>query len=170
MANIVGSFKLLLNVTQIPSAPFLGGVQIETNVDKRIISGVAAGSLDRTHAGTRTLGAGANEDINLKLLNDGEGDNIDIAELRYLEIENPASSDGALEYKAAAVDGWFGAGVGLTKTVACVVQIRPGTRLILDALSQDGGYTVGATTKFINITNLGTASVQYGVKVLGTST
>lgn len=169
MATILGSLKVILELIQRPTTPYEGGLRVETNIDKRIGSGTTTGLVDKLYSRATGLATGANEDLDLQTLTDREGTAIALVDVRYLEIHNPSTNDGNLEFKGGAANGWCGAGFGITKDASDIVQIQPGTSLILDALSTDGKYVVDATHKVINVKNNGTGTVAYLLKIAGTS-
>ena len=146
-----------------PSSP-LSGV-IRALFEDTFIFGDGAGD-NKVNAGpyhaTRTLGAAANEDIDLKAILDPEGNATDFDEVALLVVHNPPSNDGDLTLSPSSSNGWPFLG-GTTPTLA----IPPGGTVMLTNPQAGEGVAVGASTDNINVANGGSASVDYTILVSG---
>ena len=144
------------------AAPYIGGGEAQFLFQQVWAWGTSTGQMNKRYLGSRSLGTGANEDIDLKDLTDESGAAINIVELRLFCIHNPSSNDGTLEVKPSASNGHL----GFLKDATDVLIIHPGGIAII-AIPLDGAAAVGATTDNVNIKNNGGGTVVYGLLVGG---
>lgn len=145
----------------------------EANLTKNyalsLANGTAAGQADRIFTDTRTLGASANEDLDLAgTLTDAFGTTVTFAKVKAIIIGAASGNTNNVIVGGAATNAfvnWVGAA---THTVT----VRPGGVLALLTGSADlNGYGVTAGTgDLLRVTNSGAGtSVTYDIAIVGTS-
>lgn len=167
MSVVTGQVKVSISTTQAPATSYAGGGQTVFLVDEYLGNGSAAGTIQKCAKSTGTIGTGANVDVDLSTLTDANGTAISTGEVRILIIDWSGSSDGSLEVKGSASNGWVGA-TGLLADVSDKLIIPKTGRAVLDASQQTGGWVTDGTHKSINLKNNGSGTGTYVLTVIGT--
>lgn len=132
-----------------------------------LATGVAVDQADKIFSDTRTLGAGANEDLDLAgVLTDPFGIVMTFAKVKMLYVFADADN-GAYIQVGGAVATQF---VNWVANATDIVNVCPGGMLLL-ATPTLAGYAVGAgASDFLRITNSdGGAGATYDIVIIGTS-
>lgn len=170
MSSSFAQIKLFLEAIQAPASPLEGGNRSEVNVDSRLGDGTSANQFDLVHQSTRTLGAGANEDLDLRALLDAQGTAMTtLTEIVALVIETASGNGDDIDVGPSAATGWFGANALFT-LVGDNLHLKAGGTYPLVYNPTDGAYLVSGTEKSINVLNLdGAAGITYTLTILGRS-
>lgn len=149
----------------------LGAIPKDTlDFSKRVQlrTGTAAGQADRLFYDERTLGASANEDLDLAgVLTDNFGATFTLLRVKALVVTASASNVNNVVVGAAASNAWATL-LGATGTIT----VRPDTTVAACVGSADGtGYAVtGGTGDLLRIANSGAGtSVTYQIVIIGAS-
>ena len=137
------------------------------NIDTTLGEGTGSSQFDRWLYDSRSLGAGANEDLDLQTILDAAGVALGLAEVRFIRIECDSGNNGPLEYKASAATGWLGA-AAWTKDVSDIMSAPPGGAIQYEGFI-NGSNVVAAGSKCINIKNTGAGAGVYRIHILGCS-
>ena len=137
------------------------------NYEQSYTYGNGALELDVLWHDTRTLGAGANESIDLAgSLSDGFGDTVNLANVKILIIEN-TSADAASSIVVGGAagtqfDAWLGSATDL-------IRIEPGeSKVLISRTDADGYASTGAADDLLKILNEnGGAGATYKIIVAG---
>lgn len=158
--------RIALEAIQTANTGYGGGTKAELDVDWLLSSGTSANQADQKHQSIRSINASSNEDVDLRALTDGQGNTLSgLAEVVFLAIVADANNGGALHVKPSASNGWL----GLLADATDVVKVQPGAFVLLGCTA-DGKYTVGASTKSINVANQDSgAAASYTLIVIGRS-
>lgn len=132
-------------------------------------TGVAAGQADRIFLDERTLGASANEDLDLvgTTLLDVFGDAFSVLRVKALHVRALPGNSNNVVVGAAAATQWA-AFLGAAGTMT----LRPGTAVTLQAGAADATCYVSAAgaTDLLRIANsAGGSSVTYQIVIIGAS-
>jgi hypothetical protein len=163
------NFKNLLKTLRTGAGfgDYDAGISVDfPNVETIIGNGTASSQFDRWFYDSRSLGAGANEDLDLQTLLDAAGVALGSAEARFLRIESDAANTNRIQYKAGAANGWAGAAAP-TQDPTDIINIPPGCAVQFE-LFVNGSNTIDATHKVINILSVTTAGT-YRIGFLGCS-
>lgn len=134
-----------------------------------LATGVAAGQADRIFFDERTLGASANEDLDLvgTTLLDVFGDAFSVLRVKALHVRALPGNANNVVVGAAAATQWA-AFLGAAGTMT----LRPGSDVTLKAGSADATCYVSAAgaTDLLRVTNsAGGSSVTYQIVIIGAS-
>lgn len=131
----------------------------------QMTSGTTANKADRGAYDTRTLGIGANEDLDLQTMVDANNVAIALAEVVVLRITASSANAANVEVKPGAANGF----TAILKDPTDVIQLKPGAVAHFECLAA-AAYTVDATHKVINVLNTsGAATASYTISVAGRS-
>lgn len=142
-----------------PSGDYQGGAAVDQFVDLAVGSGTAANQADVLWSDLRTLTTTA-EDLDLQTLTDANGTALALAEVMAIMIEVGASNSSNLVLEPGASNGW----AAMFGTAGLI--LRPGSTFLV-ACPTNPAWAVGASTKVLNVENLGTGS--YRITILGRS-
>ena len=161
------SARTLFQLTAFDSAtsPVSGGLTAITTFESQLTDGTTANKADLVSKTVQTIPLSDNADIDLRALTDIYGDAMTgLAEIVALVLESASTNGGLLSIKPASSNGWL----GLLADASDVLKLQPGARVILYAAG-DGLYTVGASTKAINVANADTAAATLTITLIGRS-
>jgi hypothetical protein len=131
-----------------------------------LANGTGASQADRMFSDTRTLGASANEDLDLAgSLVDAFGAVLTFVKVKALKIKASAANTNNVVVKPAAATGWLGP----FNLAASSIAIPPGGEFMV--LAPVNGWAVGAgATDLLNVANSAAGtSVTYDIVIVGTS-
>jgi len=136
--------------------------------DKSFADGTAADQADKVWHDSRTLGVGANDDLDLNALANtifGSTVTINFAKVKAILIVNTATTAGEdLTVGGAAAQEWT-AWVG-----AAGDKVRiPADSCLLITNRKNGWTVTNGASDTLRITNAGTGSITYKIAILGTS-
>ena len=144
------------------------GPKAEVELDELWGDGTGDNSAQSMFFDQRTLGNGANEDIDFATDLDGNGAALAFVEMRVLIIQCPRTNTAGIRISPSAADGWTAWFASSGATDDPRLTIAPGATQILVA-PEDGSYAVGGANDSINVENLdGAASNVYTILALGT--
>ena len=170
MSNSSAQVKLLIDAIQAPASPGSGGNRHQVNVDTRLADGLASNQFDLLHQSVRQLAAGANEDIDFRLLLDAQGIVMStLTDMVLLVIETDPGNNDDIDVGPSAADGWFSADSIFT-LVGDNLQLKPGGTYVLVYNPVDGAYLVSGTEKSITVLNIDGGQVaDYTLTILARS-
>ncbi len=146
---------ILMEAFQALAAPYAGQASATIDIQQRLGAGTGANQFDHVHKSTRDPGATTAEDVDLRLLTDAEGTVMStLTEVVYLAVSAPIANTANYEIKPSAANGWL----GFLKDASDIIVIPPGETKVLVCNFADGKNIVGASTKSINVNNLGDAN------------
>jgi len=162
--------KIVLSITsELTSALDLVESAAPHTIKKTIslATGVAADQADLIFSDQRTLGAGANEDLDLAgVLTDPFGQTVTFAKVKMIYIFAAAANGDYIQVGGAAATQF----VNWVADATDKVNVCPGGLFLL-ATPTLAGYAVGAgASDFLRITNAdGAAGATYDIVIIGTS-
>lgn len=170
MSSSSAQVKLLIDAIQAPASPGSGGNRNQVNVDSRLGDGLASNQFDLVHQSVRQLAAGANEDIDFRLLLDAQRNVMStLTDMVLLIIETDPGNNDDIDVGPSASDGWFGVDSIFT-LVGDNQHLKPGGTHVLVYNPIKSAYVVGASTKAINVLNLDGGQVaDYTLTILARS-
>lgn len=150
-------FLLSLEAHQSNPSPYSGDNVSEILIDMLLGSGTSANQFDQLHRSTRDPGATTAEDVDVRLLEDSNGVVMSgLTEIVLLIVQAPSTNTLDYEIKPGAANGWL----GLLKDASDIILVPPGETKVLVCNFSDGKNVIGATTKILNINNLGDADSE----------
>lgn len=163
---LITEINLLVSAVQSANTGYQGGTRAVIETRESLASGTAANQADLKHASSRSVSASSNEDVDLRALTDGQGNTLTgLTEIVTLAIKAASTNGGTLRVKPSASNGW----TGLFSGSSNYILIKPGTTFIVHCPG-DGQYSVGGTTKSINVENTDSgAAGSYELVVIGRS-
>jgi hypothetical protein len=165
--------KLLIKATSgLKPATAGGGAQTsDVLVDVTFASGTGVQQFDTPFQQTRTLGAGANENIDLQTALDDNGVALGYTGVRFFMIEADQGNGADIRLSPsanAATNGWTSWMSASGATDDPLADVEPGGFRAIGSARAVSPYTVSPTNKTINIENLdGANSVTYTITVWG---
>ncbi len=132
-------------------------------------SGVGYNEADLVFGDTRSLGTGANEDLDfVGGFNDAFGTAVSPAKIKAVIIVNNNTDTQTLTLKSAAANGW----AGMLTGNGAGVTVQPGSSQcpgMFCWIAPKGVAITAATADLINVLNSAGATVSYSLIVVGTS-
>ncbi len=163
--NIPTQIGINFRAQLAPNGDEGGGKIGEILVDLLLGNGVGANQADGMFFDERSLAGGANEDIDLQTIVDGNGVALGAAEIVVLIIQTPASNTGTIELNDSAANpwiSWLNSAVGQDATL----DFLPGTTNVL-VCTAAAAYAVAGGNKTMNFLNLeGGATNVYTLAIL----
>lgn len=160
-----------LTTTLVGTAPISGATpQLPVNYPLALglSSGTGGGQADKIWAsGARTLGASANEDLDLAgTLVDALGATLNLARVKGIIVSAAAANTNNVVVGAAAANGFF----NFLGSATDKVNVRPGGLLVLWAPDSTAYPVTGGTADLLRVTNGGSGSgITYDIIVIGSS-
>lgn len=129
---------------------------------KSLATGTGSGNADQAVCDTRTLGSGANEDLDLAGGISRGGYAYTFTKIKAIMIEASTANTTNVDIKTAAANGW----AGPFADPSDIIEIPPGgVFLMTEPLT---GWTVTAGTgDLLNIADGGAAGVTYTITLVG---
>tara|TARA_R110002020_G_C16272677_1_gene771226 strand:+ start:559 stop:1059 length:501 start_codon:yes stop_codon:yes gene_type:complete len=160
------TIRIINEVQPAATGDFTSGGSVTLVSDIRLTDGTAAFQSDRCAFDSRTLGASASEDLDLKtMVATAGGAALGLAELRSITIKASATNSDNITVGPGASNGFL----GFLADASDRLIIPPGTTFTI-AGGQDGKMPVGSSTKTISVTNSSSsASASYSILLLGVS-
>lgn len=147
----------------------LASVPMVKDYIANLLSGIGAGQADKVFHDTRTLGAAANEDLDLNGagLLDAFGANLAFVRIKGLIVAAAAANPNPITVGGAAANGF----VSWVGSATDKVSVRPGAVLALFAGQADAtGYSVtAATADLLRVTAGAGGNHTYDVILVGAS-
>lgn len=154
------SIGIALRASSTLDAPYLGRGVSEVDYRARWVNGTANDQAD-LHGQVDTAVAGSgNVDLDLRAIEGPDGDALNGVELAGLIIEVPSGASGNISVKVAAANG-----VDFLDGTTDSVVLRPGSVMVL-LYPRDGGPTLGASDRLINLANAGGTSTTVTVTTI----
>ncbi len=144
---------------------YASGSSAKLDVKQALTSGTTANKADLKHSSIRSIAGSGNEDVDMRALEDGQGNVLTtLTEVVVFAIKAAAANGGALRVKPSASSGW----AALLSGSSNYLIVQPGATLIL-VCPADGKYAVGSSTKSINVENTDASAASYELLIVGRS-
>lgn len=146
------------------SAGDSGGTQ-DANVliDIGFASGVGIQQFDTPFKDIRTLGAGANEDLDFQALLDANGVALGLTGVRLIVVEAAQANGADIRLAPAAVNGW-----DAWVAVGSLMDVEAGGHVSAGSPRSATPYLVDATHRLFNVLNLdGANAITYTITIYG---
>jgi len=159
------TIKILLDAFQALSG-YGGQASVQLLVDARLSEGLTANCFNHIHYSERKPGATTAEDVDLRLLEDAEGDAmVGLDEIVFLAVQAPSANTANYEIKPSAANGL----TCFLKDPTDIIVVPPGETKVLVYNPALAKNVVDATHKSLNINNLGNAASVLHFYMLGRS-
>lgn len=164
--SLLTNFRLNLQAVQSPPSGYDGGIAFNFDLRQTLNSGTSANQADLKGYATGSVSASSNADVDLRAVTDGQGNALSgLTEIVAIIISAASTNGNALRVKPSGSNGWAGFVGGTTDYII----IQPGASVCLFCPA-DGKYSVGASTKSINIANTDSgAAGTYTIHLVGRS-
>ena len=141
-----------------------GGTQTaNVDIDLGFASGTGVAQIDTPFKDIRTLGAGANEDLDLQALLDANGVALGYTGVRFISIEADSGNGADVRLAPAAVNGWIS-----WIAVGSLMDVEAGGFVAAGSPRSATPYLVGAANKDLNVLNLdGANAITYTITIYG---
>ena len=140
-------------------SPYSGNGVAEFSYSAEWTSGTGDNQADTVAKVVQTVGATANEDLDLRAMTDANGDPANGAEIAALIVEVPVTASGTVTVKKSNSNG-----APILSGATDGIPLNAGGRMIL-VYPEDGGPALSASAKSINIANAGASGVNVTVTV-----
>ena len=158
-----GTFKLEATAGLL-SAGDGGGTQTSNVlIDISFASGAGVQQFDTPFKDVRTLGAGANEDLDLQALLDDNGAALGLTGVRLIVIEAAQANGADIRLAPGAANGW-----DAWLAIGTLMDVEPGGHVSAGSPRSATPYLVDGTHRLLNVLNLdGAVAVTYTITVYG---
>jgi len=138
-----------------------GGAEVATK--KTLLYGASADQIHKGWHDTRTLGAGATEDLDLQAQTDQYGVALGLAGVVALRLCADAANTAEITFEPAAANGW----TAFIGAVGDIINLEPGMVVHVEC-TPAADLLVDATHKVITVTNTsGAAGNTYTISLVG---
>ncbi len=132
-------------------------------IDISFASGTGVQQITTPFDSTRTLGAGANEDLDLQALLDKNGDALNLTGVRLIVVQADQANGDDIRLAPAGANGW-----DAWIAVGSLMDVEAGGTVLGLSPRAASPYFVDATHRLFNVLNLdGASSIIYTVTIYG---
>lgn len=155
--------KLNATATLLPAGDYDGGQIANVLIDLAFASGTGVRQITTPFQDVRTLGAGANEDLDLQTLLDGNGAALGYTGVRLIVVQAADANGADVRLAPGAVNGWDS-----WIAVGSLLDVEAGGFEAAGSPLSATPLLVDATHKVLNVLNLdGANAVTYTITVYG---